>query len=58
MFAGALSLHEGVDVLLETYGGLDSAILLVRLGLRCHNMPYRFANGVIVAKNVSHDDVL
>ena len=44
--------------MLKAYGGLDPAILLVRPGLRCHNTPYRFTNGVIVGKNVSHDDVL
>jgi glycosyltransferase involved in cell wall biosynthesis len=58
MFAGQLGPHKGVDVLLEAYGGLNPAIPLVLVGLRRHDTPHRFPDGVIVAENVPHEDVL
>ena len=58
MFAGALGPHKGVDVLLEAYEGVDRAVPLVLLGLRRQDTPHRFPDGVIVAENVPHGDVL
>jgi glycosyltransferase involved in cell wall biosynthesis len=58
MFAGALSPHKGIDVLLEAWRGLDSAIPLVLVGLPSHDTPRRFPEGVIVVENVPHSDVL
>jgi glycosyltransferase involved in cell wall biosynthesis len=58
MFAGALGPHKGIDILLEAWRGLDSAIPLVLVGLRRHDTPRQFPNGVIVAENVPHGDVL
>jgi glycosyltransferase involved in cell wall biosynthesis len=58
MFAGALGPHKGIDVLLEAWQGLDSAIPLVLVGLRRHDTPREFPKGVIVAEDVPHGDVL
>jgi len=58
MFAGALAPHKGVDVLLEAYRDLDSTVPLVLVGLRSAQTPQRFPDGVIVAENVPHGDVL
>ena len=58
MFAGALGPHKGIDILLEAWRGLDSAIPLVLAGLRRHDTPQHFPKGVIVAENVPHGDVL
>lgn len=58
MFAGALGPHKGVDVLLEAYGGLDPAVPLVLVGLRRMDTPDRFPDGVIVAENVPHSEVM
>jgi len=58
MFAGALAHHKGVDVLLEAYRGVDPTIPLVLVGLRSEHTPHRFPDGVIVAENVPHSDVL
>jgi glycosyltransferase involved in cell wall biosynthesis len=58
MFAGALGPHKGVDVLLEAYGGVDPEIPLVLAGLPHPSASHRIPEGVIVAENVSHDDVL
>lgn len=58
MFAGALGPHKGIDVLLEAWRGLDSAVPLVLVGLRRYDTPRHFPNGVIVAENVPHGDVL
>ena len=58
MFAGALGPHKGINVLLEAWQGLNSAIPLVLVGLRRHDTPRRFPDGVIVVENVPHGDVL
>jgi glycosyltransferase involved in cell wall biosynthesis len=58
MFAGALGPHKGVDVLLEAWEGLGASVPLVLAGLRRHDTPLRFPEGVIVAENVPHGDVL
>jgi glycosyltransferase involved in cell wall biosynthesis len=58
MFAGALGPHKGLDILLEAWQGLDSAIPLVLVGLSRHDMPRQFPKGVIVVENIPHGDVL
>lgn len=58
MFAGALGLHKGIDVLLEAWRGLNSSIPLVLAGLPHHEQPRQFPDGVIVEENVPHGDVL
>jgi glycosyltransferase involved in cell wall biosynthesis len=58
MFAGALSPHKGIDVLLEAYRGIDSAIPLVLLGLRRNDSPKNFPDDVIVVENVPHNEVM
>ena len=58
MFAGALAPHKGIDVLLEAWQGLKSPIPLVLVGLRSHDTPRQFPDGVIVVENVPHSDVL
>jgi glycosyltransferase involved in cell wall biosynthesis len=58
MFAGALSRHKGVDVLLEAWGRLDVAVPLVLVGLRGPDTPRHFPDGVIVVENVPHEEVL
>ena len=58
MFAGALSPHKGVDVLLEAYEELDPAVPLVLVGLRHKDTPHHFPDGVIVVENVPHSDVM
>jgi glycosyltransferase involved in cell wall biosynthesis len=58
MFAGALGVHKGVDVLLEAWAGLAPKIPLVVAGLPSRDAPHSFPRGVIVAKNVPHDEVV
>jgi glycosyltransferase involved in cell wall biosynthesis len=58
MFAGALGAHKGIDVLIEAWAGLDPVIPLVLAGLPSPDMPDHFPDGVIVAKNVPHEDVM
>jgi glycosyltransferase involved in cell wall biosynthesis len=58
MFAGALGPHKGLDVLLAAWAGLNPAIPLVLAGIRRHDTPNRFPDGVIVAENVPHADVV
>ena len=58
MFAGALGPHKGIDILLEAWQGLSVTIPLVLVGLRRHDTPPQFPDGVIVAENVPHSDVL
>jgi glycosyltransferase involved in cell wall biosynthesis len=58
MFAGALGPHKGLDVLLEAYREIASTVRLVLLGLRRHDTPQRFPDGVVFAEDVSHADVM
>jgi glycosyltransferase involved in cell wall biosynthesis len=58
MFAGALGPHKGIDVLFEACEGLDPSIPLVVLGLRRHDTPRRFPEGVIFTDNALHSDVM
>ena len=58
MFAGALGPHKGIDVLLKAWERLDPAVPLVLVGIRRHDTPDRFPDGVIVAEDVPHTDVL
>jgi glycosyltransferase involved in cell wall biosynthesis len=58
MFAGALAPHKGIDVLLEAWQGLKSPIPLVLVGLRRHDSPRQFPEGVIVVENIPHGEVL
>lgn len=58
MFAGALGPHKGIDVLLEAYREIASRVRLVLLGLRRHDTPKRFPNGVLVVEDVPHHDVI
>ena len=58
MFAGALSPHKGIHVLLEAWMGLSPVVPLVLVGLPSPDRPDHFPDGVIVAENVPHDDVL
>lgn len=58
MFAGALTAHKGIDVLLEAHAGLDTDVPLVVVGLRSTDSPRRFTDRVILAENIPHADVL
>ena len=58
MFAGALGPHKGLDVLLEAYREIAPAVRLVLLGLRRHDTPQHFPDGVVFAEDVSHGDVM
>jgi glycosyltransferase involved in cell wall biosynthesis len=58
MFAGALSSHKGINILMEAWQGLDVTVPLVLVGLRSPDTPRSFPDGVIVVENVPHGDVL
>jgi len=58
MFAGALGPHKGLDVLLEAWAGLEPKMPLVLAGIRRPDTPRSFPDGVIVAEEVPHEDVL
>lgn len=58
MFAGALGPHKGLDVLLEAWAGLEPKIPLVLAGIRRPDTPRSFPDGVILAEEVPHEDVL
>jgi glycosyltransferase involved in cell wall biosynthesis len=58
MFAGALGPHKGIDVLLDAWAGLEADVPLVIIGLRRHDTPREFPDGVIVVENIAHEDVL
>lgn len=58
MFAGALTHHKGLDVLLEAWSGVAPAVPLVLAGLRWPESPTRFPAGVHLAENVPRSDVL
>jgi glycosyltransferase involved in cell wall biosynthesis len=58
MFAGAMSPHKGLDVLLSAWAAMERRVPLVLAGIRRHDTPVRFPDGVIVAENVPHEEVL
>lgn len=58
MFAGLLAPHKGIDVLLEAWLGLEKKIPLVLAGIRRPDTPREFPDGVILAEDVPHEDVL
>jgi glycosyltransferase involved in cell wall biosynthesis len=58
MFAGALGPHKGLNVLLEAWAGLEPKLPLVLAGIRRPDTPRSFPVGVIVAEEVSNEDVL
>lgn len=58
MFAGALGAHKGIDVLIDAWAGIDPTIPLVLAGLPSPDSPAVFPAGVIVAKDVPHDEVV
>jgi glycosyltransferase involved in cell wall biosynthesis len=58
MFAGALGSHKGLDVLLRAWIGLEPKTPLVLAGIRRPDTPRSFPDGVIVAEEVPHKDVL
>jgi glycosyltransferase involved in cell wall biosynthesis len=58
MFAGALSPHKGLNVLLDAWAGLRDRPPLVLAGIRRFDTPRSFPDGVILAENVPFEDVL
>jgi glycosyltransferase involved in cell wall biosynthesis len=58
MFAGALGAHKGVDVLLRAWAQLDPRLPLVMAGIRRFDSPRRVPDGVVLAEEVPHEDVL
>lgn len=58
MFAGTLSPHKGIDVLLEAWAGLQPRVPLVLAGIRHPGTPHTFPEGVLVTEDVPHEDVL
>jgi glycosyltransferase involved in cell wall biosynthesis len=58
MFAGSLTPHKGIDVLLDAWSGIDHAVPLVLAGLVGHDTPPQFPQNVTVAENVPHEEVL
>jgi len=58
MFAGSLAPHKGLDVLLDAWAGLQPTMPLVLAGIRHPNTPQTLPDGVIVAEEVPHADVL
>jgi glycosyltransferase involved in cell wall biosynthesis len=58
MYAGALGAHKGIDVLIDAWAGLNPLIPLVLAGLPSPDAPGDFPDGVIVAKNVPHHEVV
>lgn len=58
MFAGALAPHKGLDVLLEAWAGLHSRPPLVLAGIRRFDTPRSFPDGVVVAEEIPHEQVL
>jgi glycosyltransferase involved in cell wall biosynthesis len=58
MFAGALSRHKGIHILLQAYQDLRSPVPLVLVGLPTHEPLPKLPAGVMLATNVPHKDVL
>jgi glycosyltransferase involved in cell wall biosynthesis len=58
MYAGALSPHKGLNVLLDAWAGLRDRPPLVLAGIPRFDTPKSFPDGVIVAENVPLNAVL
>ena len=58
LFAGALSRHKGVRILLEAYEGLVDAPPLVLIGRDSPDAPTSFPPNVIVLKDLPHSAVM
>jgi glycosyltransferase involved in cell wall biosynthesis len=58
MFAGALSLHKGIDVLLEARRRMRHKQPLVLLGMPRHDTPAIDGSGITVVHNVPHSQVM
>src|SRR5262249_52698391 len=58
MFAGALSLHKGVDVLLAAYRKMRNRLPLVLLGMPRHDTPTIDDPGITVVHDVPHPHVM
>ena len=58
LYIGALETHKGVDVLLDAYERFGLGAPLVLVGTRHHEMTRPLPEGVTVAYEVPHDDVL
>lgn len=57
LFAGALSRHKGLKILLEAWAGLSPTVPLVLAGLRRPDTPTSLPPGVILAENVPHTEL-
>ena len=58
MFAGALGLHKGIDVLLAARRRMRNAVPLVLLGMPSHDTPRIDDPGITVVRNVPHPQVM
>jgi glycosyltransferase involved in cell wall biosynthesis len=58
LFVGALGAHKGLDVLLQAYELLQTAVPLVVIGTPRHDAPRSYPEGVIVATDVAHPQVM
>ena len=58
MFAGALSLHKGIDVLLAAHSKMRNRLPLVLLGMPRHDTPAISDPGVTVVHDVPHPQVM
>jgi glycosyltransferase involved in cell wall biosynthesis len=58
MFAGALSLHKGIDVLLAAHRRMRNRVPLVLLGMPRHDTPAIDDPDVTVVRNVPHPQVM
>jgi glycosyltransferase involved in cell wall biosynthesis len=59
LFVGALGVHKGLHVLLQAYAGTPADLApLVLVGTERTDTPARFPDGVTVARNVPHAQVM
>jgi glycosyltransferase involved in cell wall biosynthesis len=58
IFVGVLSRHKGVDVLTKAYAALRDAPPLVMLGPERRDTPRSFPAGVVVVRDVPHEQVM
>ena len=58
MFAGTLSRHKGLEILLDAWAGLRTRPPLILVGIRRFDSPRSFPAGVSVVENIPHGDVL